>query len=65
MALAKLATMRARQLIKAFPCDRESAFKLAKLEFNDDIAKKAVLHLSIFPRAYFFPPYTRKGSSSP
>ena len=28
-------------------------FKLAKLDFNDDIAKKAVLYLSIFPTAYF------------
>jgi len=28
-------------------------FKLAKLDFNDDVAKKAVLYLSIFPTAYF------------
>jgi len=28
-------------------------FKLAQLEFNDDVAKKAVLYLSIFPTAYF------------
>lgn len=28
-------------------------FKLAQLEFGDDVAKKAVLYLSIFPTAYF------------
>jgi len=28
-------------------------FKLAKLEFNDTVAEKAVLYLSIFPTAYF------------
>ena len=28
-------------------------FKLAKLEFNDDVAVKAVLYLSVFPTAYF------------
>lgn len=28
-------------------------FKLAQLEFSDDVAKKAVLYLSIFPTAYF------------
>jgi Gpi18-like mannosyltransferase len=28
-------------------------FKLAKLDFDDDVAKKAVLYLSIFPTAYF------------
>jgi Gpi18-like mannosyltransferase len=28
-------------------------FKLAQFEFNDDVAKKAVLYLSIFPTAYF------------
>ncbi len=28
-------------------------FKLAQFEFNDDVAKKAVLFLSIFPTAYF------------
>jgi hypothetical protein len=28
-------------------------FKLAKVDFNDDVAKKAVLFLSIFPTAYF------------
>jgi Gpi18-like mannosyltransferase len=34
-------------------------YKLAKLEFNEGIAVKAVLFLSIFPTAYFFSaPYT-------
>ncbi len=34
-------------------------FKLAKLDFNDNIATKAVLYLSIFPTAYFLSaPYT-------
>ena len=34
-------------------------YKLAKLEFNEDIAIKAVLFLSIFPTAYFLSaPYT-------
>jgi Gpi18-like mannosyltransferase len=28
-------------------------FKLAQLEFSDDVAKKAILFLSIFPTAYF------------
>jgi Gpi18-like mannosyltransferase len=28
-------------------------FKLAKIDFNDDVAKKAILYLSIFPTAYF------------
>jgi hypothetical protein len=28
-------------------------FKLSQLEFGDDVAKKAVLYLSIFPTAYF------------
>jgi len=34
-------------------------FKLAKLDFDDNVAKKAVLYLSIFPTAYFLSaPYT-------
>jgi hypothetical protein len=34
-------------------------FKLAKLEFNDGVAAKAVLFLSVFPTAYFLSaPYT-------
>jgi hypothetical protein len=40
-------------------------FKLSKLDFNDDVAKKVVLYLSIFPTAYSYVPYTRKVSSSP
>jgi len=28
-------------------------FKLAKLDFNDDVAKRSVLYLSVFPTAYF------------
>ena len=28
-------------------------FKLAQLDFSDDVAKKAVLYLSVFPTAYF------------
>jgi Gpi18-like mannosyltransferase len=28
-------------------------FKLAKLDYNDTVAKKAVLYLSVFPTAYF------------
>lgn len=34
-------------------------FKLAKFDFDDNVAKKAVLYLSIFPTAYFLSaPYT-------
>ena len=34
-------------------------YKLAKLEFNSDVAVKAVLFLSVFPTAYFLSaPYT-------
>ncbi len=34
-------------------------YKLAKLEFNEDVAVKAVLFLSVFPTAYFLSsPYT-------